>query len=61
VKEGQHLLDDELRLLCKSEHLEESVQGAPNSHEVLGDSVAWGEVEVTELIQMHKNVQGIQL
>ncbi|KNA11936.1 hypothetical protein SOVF_130140 [Spinacia oleracea] len=69
------------------EHLEESVQGAPNSHEVLGDSVAWGgctiiyllgqqlhfelfdfsyqvlnaaEVEVTELTQMHKNVQGIQ-
>ncbi|KMT13869.1 hypothetical protein BVRB_4g077110 [Beta vulgaris subsp. vulgaris] len=69
------------------DYLEESVQGVPSNHEVLGDSVAWGgctmiyllgqqlhfelfdfsyqvlnaaEVEVTELTQMHKNLQGIQ-
>lgn len=68
--------------------MEESVQGVPSNHEVLGDSVAWGgctmiyllgqqlhfelfdfsyqvlnaaEVEVTELTQMHKNLQGIQV
>ncbi|KAJ8432034.1 hypothetical protein Cgig2_026737 [Carnegiea gigantea] len=47
--------ENSLQTACHVEHLEESVQGAPNNLAVLGDSVAWGGCTIIYLLgqQLH--------